>query len=272
MKRSGWNPTRRNRNLGTAKSGHGLSNRMVIPESWNDPRVYWERLRDPVTVRENGFTFLVEPCAEGFVHAVTVADALRVLALVPHEDISRIRVIAMRQPTRKQRLLSCVWGRLAYFADFGGTTGPAIILEAHPVNDAFDLPRSQTPDSSAEVERLRADGHTIADERRSWRVQTTLNSVRNTQLFRTLPHEVGHYVQFDREVRREAAGDDTALLKLHDMYFTKPLREKEDFAHRYAHEFYETARAAGRLPFERLVNLERIERLGLDAAWFGVST
>lgn len=244
---------------------------MVIPESWNDPRIYWERLRAPVVVEDSGFTILVEPCVDGFVHAVTVDDVLRLLGLLRHGDISRIRAIVLRQPTRKQRLLSCVWGRLAYFADFGEAEGPAIILEAHPLGDVYELPRSQTPDTAAELDRLRADGHTVTCERRAWKIATTLESVRNTQLYRTLPHEVGHWVQYDREVRREADGDPIALEQLRDMYFTKPIREKEDFAHRYAREVYESAAAEHRLPFDRLVDPDRLERRGLQPAWFGIS-
>lgn len=36
--RPGWNPTRRNRNQGTAKRGHGQNNRMVIPCVWRSGR------------------------------------------------------------------------------------------------------------------------------------------------------------------------------------------------------------------------------------------
>ena len=31
MNRRGYDPTRRNRNIGTAKAGHGQDNRLVIP-------------------------------------------------------------------------------------------------------------------------------------------------------------------------------------------------------------------------------------------------
>ncbi len=69
MTRPGWNPTRRNRNLGTAKAGHGLDNRLVIPASRNDPRRYWERLRDPVSVAVGAFTILVESWKPSSQHA-----------------------------------------------------------------------------------------------------------------------------------------------------------------------------------------------------------
>ncbi len=44
MQRPGWNATRRNRNIGTARQGHGQDNRMVIPSNWQDLRRYWKRL------------------------------------------------------------------------------------------------------------------------------------------------------------------------------------------------------------------------------------
>ena len=99
--RAGWNPTRRNRNIGTAKSGHGLANRMVIAEARKDPRRFWEKLRDPVGVETNGFTILVEPCVPGFVYAVTVDDVVRMLGLLPAEDFGGLRTVVLRQPTRK---------------------------------------------------------------------------------------------------------------------------------------------------------------------------
>jgi hypothetical protein len=269
VKRSGWNPNRRNRNIGTAKSGHGLANRLVIPDSWNDPRVFWEKLRDPVIVEQNGFTIVVEPTSPGFAHAVTVGDVLRVLGLIPHEDVQRIRAVALRQPTRKQRVLSCVWGRLAYFAELGTARGPTVIIEAQAINGSFQFPRSATPDRTEELDRLRADGHTVTSERRHWSIQTTLESVRSTQLYRTLPHEVGHYVHYDREVRIAAKGDVDEELRLQDMHFTKAGREKEDFAHRYAREFYENMSAQRRVPFERVLDTVRTARLGLDPIWFG---
>jgi hypothetical protein len=269
-RRSPWNPARRNRNIGTAKSGSGLNNRLVIPASRNDPRLFWEKLRRPVRVESGGFTVLIERCLPGFVYALTVDDALRVLGLFPSEDVARIRTLALRQPTRKQSILSCVWGRLAYFAMFRGARGPAVVLEAQPSTGELEWPRSLAPDDVEEIERLRCDGHEVTLGRRSWTVRTRIESIRTTQLFRTLPHEVGHYVQYDREVRQQAAGDPSELLRLEEAYFKKPRREREDFAHRYAREFVEKWTQARRFPFERLVDRRRMKQKGLDPAWFGL--
>ena len=194
MKRAAWNPTRRNRNIGTAKSGRGLANRLVIPASWKDPRVFWEKLRDPLHVEADGFTLLIEPCLPGFVHSVIADDALRVLGLFPSDDVARIRTLVLRQPTRKQRILSSVWGRLAYFATFPSAEGPAVVLEAQQPGGTFKWPRSLRPDDADEIERIQQDGHEVTLGRGFWTVRTRLESIRATQLFRTLPHEVGHDV------------------------------------------------------------------------------
>ncbi|MEO1128047.1 MAG: hypothetical protein AAFX95_28770, partial [Cyanobacteria bacterium J06639_16] len=64
MQKSGWDARRRNRNMGTAKSGHGQDNRLTIPESWADNRRFYERLHNPVALARdiNGhrLTFLIE--------------------------------------------------------------------------------------------------------------------------------------------------------------------------------------------------------------------
>jgi len=272
VKRPGWNPTKRNRNIGTNKAGRGQDNRLVIPSHWTDFRVFWSRLQNPIHFELGGFTFLVEPCTEGFAHSVTVHDIARVLRLLPHDDVARIRIIALRQPTKKQRILSSVWGRLAYFADFGETEGPAVILEAQRLHCAYDYPKSLSPDAAEELECIRNDGHEVTQERRAWKVATSPAAVRQTQLFRTLPHEVGHYVQYDREVRQAAQGDPDELDRLNDLYFTKPTRDKEDFAHRYAREFMERMREAGECPFEPLVDRFHMKQFGMDPAWFGLSS
>jgi hypothetical protein len=96
-----------------------------------------------------------------------------------------------------------------------------------------------------------------------------LESIRNTQLYRTLPHEVGHFVQYDREVRGRAGGDPSRLLRLQDAYFAKPVIERETFAQRYAREFVEKQRGERRLPFDRLVDRLRMKQQGLESIWFG---
>src|SRR5688572_8501323 len=104
------NPTRRNRNIGTAKQGHGLNNRMVVPQRWDAP--FYTTLRGAIAVARGKWTFLVEPARTPFVHACTIDDVAHVLAMAPPKDVAAIDLIVLRQPTRKQRMLEPVWGRL----------------------------------------------------------------------------------------------------------------------------------------------------------------
>jgi hypothetical protein len=223
-----------------------------------------------VGIAIHGFTILVEPCASGLVYALTVDDLVRMLGLLPADDFAPLRTIVLRQPTRKQRILSEVWGRLVYRADLGETKGPAVILEAQPRDLCMTWSRSLSPHGAEEIERLRADGHVVSGERR-WRIETSFEATRATQLFRTLPHEIGHYVHYQREVERPAGDDVDAWCALYDRYFSKPQREREDFAHRYAREVGERLAAAGSIPYPRIVDAANMRRWRLDPAWFGVA-
>jgi hypothetical protein len=266
--RPGWNPTRRNRNIGTAKQGLGQDNRLVVPKGWPDDRLFWEVLHDPVAVSRvvgaTRLTFLVEPPRAGSFHACTIDDVCQVLEHVPPAHLNGIDLIVLRQPTRKQELLRPVWGRLAYFADHGRHTGTAIYLDAHGAK-SWRWSLSLTPDDATELERLRQDGHVVTRERRHHLLETSASSVRATQLFRTLLHELGHYVDWLESVVRPTANltDQAELDRVRAAYRSKPHRMREDFAHRYAGE------TAKRVPrFTPVHDHARMRAEGLDPGWF----
>ncbi|MEL6382049.1 MAG: hypothetical protein AAFQ89_06180 [Cyanobacteria bacterium J06626_18] len=202
--RSGWNPTRRNRNIGTSEQGQGKNNRFAIPKSWPDDRVFWEVLKNPVAISQRvgnyELTFLVEPPRPDCFYPCTVDDVLRVLTQVPQDNLGGIELIIFRQPTRKQLQVSSVWGRFLYYATPTQYSGPAICLEAHDLTERFEWSHSLGPDSRRELERLEADGHRIEKGRRNYIIHRTPESVRNTVLFRTLLHEIGHYVDWLQSV------------------------------------------------------------------------
>jgi hypothetical protein len=133
--KKGWNPTRRNKNIGTSKSGYGKDNRLVIPDRYSDISAFWERLNNPVgvekTIKKNKkITFIVEPTIKGFFHSCTVDDVIKILNHFPGEDIDDIELIIFRQPKKKERVLSPVWGRLAYWSDINKYSGTGVYLEA----------------------------------------------------------------------------------------------------------------------------------------------
>src|SRR5262249_57700544 len=137
MQMPGWNPLRRNRNLATAKRGHGQDNRLRIPSPWRDLRAFWERVTAFTIVRRRvhgrDLPFVVEQIRPGSAHACTVDDVATLLNAAPCDHVAGIAGVILRQPKRKEELLASAWGRLGFAAHVGPISGPAIVLEAHPL-------------------------------------------------------------------------------------------------------------------------------------------
>lgn len=275
-RRAGWNPTRRNRNIGTSKQGRGKNNRLVIPESWHSSKIYWESLNNPVAVPQtvNGkpLTILVEPTNPGFVHACTIDDIVALLGHIPNYHLEQITTLVLRQPKKKENLLKPMWGRLQYWSDVGPYSGPTIYLEAQLVDTPVKWSRHLSPDDDKELARLKADGHKITRDKRYYFLSNDLQAIRNTQLYRTLPHEIGHYVDYlvhveepSNAVKNEAERD-----WITNQYWSKSTLDKEAFAHRYAEEFYTRMNKKGILPFDRICHPEKMKEQGLDPAWFNL--
>ena len=272
MQKPGWDARRRNRNIGTPKSGHGQDNRLTIPASWADERCFYERLYNPVVVVRNikghTLTFLIEPTHVDACHACTPQDIERVLKLIPSDHLAPIKLIILRQPKRKERILNPVWGRLQYWSEIGQYSGPAIHLDAQLTHAAYRWHKSLTPDQAIELARLEQDGHQIKTDRRYHHITSDLEAVRCTQLYRTLPHEIGHYVDYLESVIIPAGKNSIKRQQLDDWYRSKPPKDKEDFAHRYATEFAAQQVQVGNLPFSRVLDLDQLAKAGLDPAWF----
>lgn len=276
MKRAGYNPTRRNRNIGTEKSGFGQDNRLVIPWAWADERVYYNRIVDPVEVKIKVGSLtkfvIVEPPAQGFLHSCTIDDITQILQLLPVHHIRDIKVIVLRQPKRKERILSPVWGRLVYWTDVCGHSGPTVYLEAQDINKAVKWSKSLKPGYVQELDRLRQDGHRIETDKRNHTVHSTVESVRNTQLYRTLPHEIGHYVDYLTKVEDPADDNLAKWTRLNEKYHARPSQEKESFAHRYADEFRRNAMLSNAVPFGRTIDADKMKKMGLTPSWFVPTT
>ena len=172
------NPTRRNRNIGTAKQGYGANNRLVI--SW--PAVVFksfkERLtnytKDFRTINGNRFEFVIEQTREDSFHSCTVNDCAELLRHIPPTDYGRLNLVIFRQPKRKEEILNPVWGRLIYSYEFEGDYRPAVIIESINSNKILKWPKSQTPDGQKELERLKNDGHKIVTTKREHQIQLSL--------------------------------------------------------------------------------------------------
>lgn len=187
-----YNPTRRNRNIGTSKQGHGANNRMAIPQLSAAYRECTAKIGSHVkidrTVNGRDVTFIVEQTSGGCSHACTVDDVQFMLSYVPAADWVGLKTFVLRQPSRKSRMLNPVWGRLFYHADlaFSGSnnvkSGPALFLEACQIDRPIKWSTSLDRETGDELDRLRADGHRIDRIGKQYVISTDLASVRATQL------------------------------------------------------------------------------------------
>jgi hypothetical protein len=220
--------------------------------------MFWERLTNFKTAfREIGshrLTFLVEKTRVDSYHACTVDDITYLLDHISYSDVRHINMFILRQPKRKEEILNRAWGRLVFHAEVGDHWGSAIVLEAIEPTKPILWRKSLDPEDKKELERLSEDGHQIAVTKRGYEITTTLESARATQLYRTIPHEIGHYVDFSR--LSSAAWE------------SKPPVEKEAFAHRYADRVRGQLVKKGIIPFERRLGPESIINQGLSLSDF----
>ena len=197
-------------------------------------------------------SFIVEEPRANSVHPCTVDDVARVLGLIPVSDWAGIETVIFRQPTRKQAILNPAWGRLRYAGEVSTgrnqivATGPMILLDAIDRNLRITWSASLDPRNQAELDRLRADGHAVERTAQSHVIKVTPSSARNTQLHRTLLHEVGHWLDWLGKVEEPARRGDR-YDDLVDSYFARPVAEREAFAHRYADALRKRLSEAGRI-------------------------
>ena len=258
--RAGWNPARGNRKVGTKARGHGQDNRLTIPGHRRDALFFFERLGSCVVVERwiagRGIVFLVEAPRPGWFHPCTIDDVCLALSRIPGEHLAVIDLVVMRQPTRKQEVISPVWGRAIFAFEGAGHQGAAIVLEAKD-NKPYSWPASLAPDQVRELERLREDGHEVRRTKRRFEIVATAESTRNTVLYRTLLHELGHHVDRARFDARQWEG--------------RTSMQKEDFAHRYAAEALALLRRSGVAPFARSFDAQGMRQEGLAPEWFAAA-
>lgn len=299
------NPTRRNRNIGTAKQGLGKNNLLVVPFPLYEMKSFFERLgkyaKVERTVNGHVFRFVIESTRVKSFHACTVEDLERMLQFIPKEDYGELELIVLRQPTRNEETLKSAWGRLIYLYEFEGDFQPAIILESIDTERKLKWSKKLSVDDRDEFERLLADGHEFMDRKKYFETTMTVEFSRNTQLYRTFPHEFGHYVHYLEVVVRPLAAlkreldeldakigdDDTAdtnpyferwdqlddayfekIRSLEEVYFAIPTAEKEVFAHTYADRLKSLLEEQGRIPFDRMLKESFLREQKLNKADF----
>jgi hypothetical protein len=145
--RSGYNPTRRNRNIGTSKQGHGQNNKLTIPAICHDERSWWGQLGEHKLVNRSvagrDLLFIVEATRDDCLHACTIDDICHLLSFVPLEDWELLETFVLRQSTHKQEIKNPSWGRLVYSASIGRpaqssiASGPALFLRPRSRTRSF---------------------------------------------------------------------------------------------------------------------------------------
>lgn len=251
------NPTRRNRSIGTSKQGLGQNNKLTIPQPFGVLKIFYERLVDYQKIKSiiNGheFLFIIEQTRTNSKHSCSVADIETIIEQIPKKDYGELKFIVLRQPKRKEETLSPTWGRLIYSYEFENEFFPAIILDAVDLTRKFKWTNKLSIDSQKEIERLIEDGHKIENNGRCFVADYKPEFIRNTQLYRTLPHEFGHYAQYIELVERPAIEDENYEIReaRQDKYFEIPQVEREKFAHKYAENLKTELTEKKIIPFEQ---------------------
>lgn len=265
-----FNPTRRNKNIGTTKQGYGQNNRNVISNSWNDLRIFWEKLEEYTVVKRNiygkQYKFLVEKTRSNSIHPCTVDDISKIIELLNPGDLEGLNLIVLRQPKRREETLKPVWGRLNYFVEIDKHEGAAIMLESFDFDRTIKWSKSLKTEDRKEFERLLSDGHKMTESKRDFTIHPTINGLRNTMLYRTFIHEVGHYVEYLEKIERPSRKD--SEYDFWADYDKIPSQEKENFAHSYAEKVSNELTKKGWIPFDRILNEKKIESEKLNISDF----
>ena len=268
---SGRNPTRRNRNIGTAKAGHGQNNRMTIPSRFAGNAYDWRRPGVDRIVKRlvwgRQLPFVIEQTRDDSIHCCTVDDVARALRAIPRRHFNSVAGITgilgfvFRQRSRKEETLNPTWGRIGYSVDVDNRYGPVVFLDAQPVPLTLKWGKHLGPIDKRELARLQSAATSSELDSRHYTMRFDLEAIRRVQLYHTLPHELGHWADLYEHVEVPAVGQDlTSWARIRERYFQRPTSEGEEFADRYADAIQAEQRKSGAWPFERRICEETLAR------------
>lgn len=126
------------------------------------------------------------------------------------------------------------------------------MLEAMNPTKVWKWDRDIGPLDALALERLRNDGHVLEDTGKGLVFHSSQASIRTTQLYRTLLHEIGHWVDWLKKVEQPVANQSVPYDVLADRYFARTFQEREQFAHRYASEIRKRLMRAKLIPFSSI--------------------
>ncbi|MFT9077782.1 hypothetical protein [Ethanoligenens sp.] len=195
------NPIKRNRNIGTRKSGNKRQSKFEIPSQNYNP--FYKNIQHPKfiqrTVGKKTFQFIVEQLKDNYIYTCSIDEICAVLSRVPPNDLDGLSLIVLRQPKKKEEIIDPCWGRIRYFFEFDRKLQPAIIIEAiDPSSITKITKKGISPFFQKELDMLSEEGNRVSYDKRNIRISKTTESAKNTQLYRTLLHEIGHYVAYKR--------------------------------------------------------------------------
>ena len=267
------NPIRRNRNIGTSKQGHGQNNLFEIPYPASSGKSFHERLGNYTVVErvinDHTFRFIIEKTRKTSFHACSVDDVATIITHIPKKDYGELTFIIFRQPKRKEEIHNPAWGRLVYYYEFEGEYFPAIILEAIDLTHKLIWKKKLSLEEQQEFARLNADGHAFVTGKKFHEANYELEAIRATQLYRTLPHEFGHYAHYLKIVGLEQDDEAFEDWEKRSHYYNKlPTSEKEQFAHRYADTLKKNFTEKGLIPFPKRISPHLLHQDGLEETDF----
>ncbi|WP_322518582.1 hypothetical protein [Chitinophaga sancti] len=103
-----YNATRRNRNIGTPKQGHGQNNKLTIPEICAISKTFFERLGNyeklERTINGHDFILVIEQTRESSKHACSTNDIEKIIEQIASSDYGNLKLIILRQPKRKEEI------------------------------------------------------------------------------------------------------------------------------------------------------------------------
>ena len=190
-----------------------------------------------------------ERLLDGHQHLCSAEAIVGVLNELPREDIDGLGLVVLRQETRKEQILRLAWGSMSWCDRFHGYVGPVLSVDAVDLTDPWFRwsGPSLAPGIAREIERGRKLGlHVEQDDGGYW-LEMNAKLLRRWQLALTVPHEVGHWVDFKQQVLGPLrvgsvaeAVDDPRYGALMDQWWARPaVPEREEFAFRYAAQFQE---------------------------------
>ncbi|MDP4119674.1 MAG: hypothetical protein Q8876_01270 [Bacillota bacterium] len=192
-------PERRNRNIGTKMSGYKKQSRFRIAYQNQKPFYANIKIQGHCQKTVNGkiYNFIVEKLKPNYTYTCNIDEICEVLSHCPDNEIEGLNLIILRQPKQKEEILNPCWGRFIYNFDYNGVLQPAIILEAINLNKEIKIKKSElSPSFQKELQFLQLEGNEITFDKRQITIKMTFQSAKNTQLYRTLLHEIGHYVYY----------------------------------------------------------------------------